>query len=59
MLQRRAFEACVTARWVLADSFYGRSHEFREWLEERGRAYAVMVPKTKTRFLSEGALRRR
>jgi SRSO17 transposase len=45
MLQR-AFEAGVTARWVLADSFYGRSHEFREWLEERGRAYAVMVPKT-------------
>jgi len=30
---------------VLADSFYGRSHEFRAWLEERGRAYAVMVPK--------------
>ncbi len=42
----RAFEAGVTARWVVADSFYGRSHEFREWLEERGRAYAVMVPKT-------------
>ena len=32
--------------WVLADSFYGRSHAFRAWLEERGRAYAVMVPKT-------------
>ena len=30
----------------MADSFYGRSHEFRAWLEERGRAYAVMVPKT-------------
>jgi SRSO17 transposase len=45
MLQR-AFEAGVTARWVLVDSFYGRSHEFREWLEEQGRAYAVMVPKT-------------
>src|SRR4051795_13391264 len=45
MLQR-AFEAGVTPRWVLADSFYGRSHEFREWLEQRGRAYAVMVPKT-------------
>jgi len=42
----RAFEAGVMARWVLADSLYGRSHEFREWLEERGRAYAVMVPKT-------------
>jgi SRSO17 transposase len=42
----RAFEAGVPARWVAADSFYGRSHEFRAWLEERGRAYAVMVPKT-------------
>jgi SRSO17 transposase len=42
----RAFEAGVPARWVVADSFYGRSHEFRAWLEERGRAYAVMVPKT-------------
>src|SRR5215211_1597259 len=45
MLQR-AFEAGVPAKWVLADSFYGRSHEFRAWMEERGRAYAVMVPKT-------------
>jgi hypothetical protein len=45
MLQR-AFEAGDPARWVLADSFYGRSHEFRRWLEEHGRAYAVMVPKT-------------
>lgn len=45
MLQR-AFEAAVPARWVLADSFYGRSHAFRAWLEERGQPYAVMVPKT-------------
>ncbi len=42
----RAFGAGVPARWVVADSFYGRSHAFREWLEERGRPYAVMVPKT-------------
>ena len=42
----RAFEADVAARWVVADSFYGRSHAFRVWLEERGRPYAVMVPKT-------------
>jgi SRSO17 transposase len=54
----RAFEADVPARWVVADSFYGRSHAFRMWLEERGRPYAVMVPKTKTRFLSEDARRR-
>lgn len=42
----RAFNAAVPARWVVADSFYGRSGTFRRWLEERGRAYAVMIPKT-------------
>jgi SRSO17 transposase len=42
----RAFGAEIPAKWVAADSFYGRSQEFRAWLEERGRAYAVMVPKT-------------
>ena len=42
----RAFEADVPTRWVVADSFYGRSHAFRVWLEERSRPYAVMVPKT-------------
>jgi SRSO17 transposase len=42
----RAFGAGVPARWVVADSFYGRSHAFRAWLEERGKPYAVMVPKT-------------
>src|SRR5918993_28453 len=49
MLQR-AFEAGVPARWVLADSFYGRSHEFRAWLEKRGRAYAVTYPAKYKRF---------
>jgi SRSO17 transposase len=42
----RSFEAQVPARWVVADSFYGRSGAFRGWLEERGQPYAVMVPKT-------------
>jgi SRSO17 transposase len=42
----RAFCAKVPARWVVADSFYGRLHSFRRWLEERGRPYVVMVPKT-------------
>ena len=42
----RAFDAEVPARWVVGDSFYGRSHAFRRWLEECGRAYALMVPKT-------------
>jgi SRSO17 transposase len=42
----RAFAAAAPARWVVADSGYGRSHSFRQWLEKRGRAYAVMIPKT-------------
>jgi len=42
----RAFNAAVPARWVVADSFYGRSGAFRRWLEERARAYAVMIPRT-------------
>jgi SRSO17 transposase len=42
----RAFEAGVPARWVVGDAFYGRSHELRQWLEARGRAYALMIPKT-------------
>ncbi len=42
----RAFRAAVPAQWVVADSFYGRSHAFRQWLEEHGRPYVLMVPKT-------------
>jgi len=42
----RAFQAAVPARWVVADSFYGRSGPFRRWLEERDRSYAVMIPRT-------------
>jgi SRSO17 transposase len=42
----RAFTAGVPAAWVVADSAYGRSHAFRRWLEEQGRAYALMVPNT-------------
>jgi SRSO17 transposase len=42
----RAFAAQVPARWVTADSGYGRSHAFRRWLEKQDRAYAVMIPKT-------------
>ncbi len=42
----RAFETGVPARWVVADSFYGRLHSFRGWLEERRRPYVVMVPRT-------------
>jgi SRSO17 transposase len=57
MLQR-AFEAEVPAGWVLADSFYGRSHAFRRWLEKRCQPYAVMVPKTNAPSRSEDARRR-
>ncbi len=42
----RAFAADVPARWVVADAFYGRSHELRRWLEARERSYALMIPKT-------------
>jgi SRSO17 transposase len=42
----RAFAADVPARWVVADAFYGRSHALRRWLEESGRPYALMIPKT-------------
>jgi SRSO17 transposase len=42
----RAFDTGVPARWVVGDAFYGRSHALRAWLEEQGRAYALMIPKT-------------
>ena len=42
----RAFDAGVPARWVVGDAFYGRSHRLRQWLEEQGRAYALMIPRT-------------
>jgi SRSO17 transposase len=42
----RAFDAGVPARWVVGDAFSGRSHELRRWLEEQGRSYALMIPKT-------------
>ena len=42
----RAFAAAVPARWVVADAFSGRSHALRRWLEECGRPYALMIPKT-------------
>ena len=44
IMLERAFEAGVPARWVLADSFYGRSHAFRGWLEEQGSAGRACPP---------------
>lgn len=34
-----AFTAAVPARWVVADSFYGRAHHFRQWLQGQDRAH--------------------
>jgi SRSO17 transposase len=39
----RAFAADVPARWVAADSLYGRGHRFRRWLEKQERAYVVGI----------------
>ena len=39
----RAFAAKAPARWVVADSFYGRSHHFRRWLEEKKQGHVVGV----------------
>ena len=43
---RRAFEAEVPARWVVADTVYGTARGLRGWLEERGRWYVLAVPAT-------------
>jgi SRSO17 transposase len=44
---RRAFEARVPARWVVADTVYGTARGFRGWLEEQGRSYVLAVPAIK------------
>jgi SRSO17 transposase len=44
---RRAFEAKVPARWVVADTVYGTARGLRGWLEEQGRSYVLAVPSTK------------
>ena len=43
---RRAFEAEVPARWVVADTVYGTARGLRGWLEERERSYILAVPAT-------------
>lgn len=44
---RRAFDAGVPARWVVADTVYGTARGLREWLEERERSYVLAVPATR------------
>jgi SRSO17 transposase len=42
---RRAFDAGVPARWVVADTVYATARGgLREWLEKRGRSYVLAVP---------------
>jgi SRSO17 transposase len=46
---KRAFEARVPARWVVADTVYGTARGLRGlrgWLEKRGRWYVLAVPGT-------------
>jgi SRSO17 transposase len=54
---RRAFEAGVPARWVVADTVYGTARGLRGWLEERGRWYVLAVPATQGVY-HEGSQRR-
>jgi SRSO17 transposase len=44
---RRAFEAEVPARWVVADTVYGTARGLRGWLEEQRRSYVLAVPETR------------
>jgi len=41
---RRATEAGVTFRWVVADTVYGHAEELRTWLEKQGTAYVLGIP---------------
>jgi SRSO17 transposase len=44
---RRALEASVPARWVVADTVYGTARGLRGWLEKRGSWYVLAVPETR------------
>src|SRR4051795_12800617 len=44
---RRAFEAGMPARWVVADTVYGTARGLRRWLEERDCYYVLAVPETR------------
>jgi SRSO17 transposase len=43
---KRAFEAGVPARWVVADTLYGTARALRGWLQEQGCSYVLAVPGT-------------
>lgn len=40
----QAVQAALSFEWATADSFYGRSFEFRLHMEERGKKYLVSIP---------------
>ncbi len=44
---RRAFEADVPARWIVADTVYGMTRGLRGWLEKRERSYVLAVTSSK------------
>ena len=54
---RRAFEADVPARWVVADTVYGMPRGLRGWLEKRERSYVLAVTSSKGVY-QEGTQRR-
>ncbi len=54
---RRAFDAGVPARWVVADTVYGTARGLRGWLEERERRYVLAVTGTQGVY-HEGRQRR-
>src|SRR5215217_7346674 len=43
---KRAFEAGLPARWVVADTVYGTARGLRGWLEKRASSYVLAVPET-------------
>lgn len=44
---KRAFEAGVPARWIVADTVYGMTRGLRGWLEKEERSYVLAVTSSK------------
>ena len=56
---RRAFEAGMPARWVVADTVYGTARGLRGWLEEQQCCYVLAVPAPPRASTTRTALRGR
>ena len=52
----RVFAAKVSARWRVADSFYGRAHHFRQWLKDQGQPQVVGVLPTQVVETANGVV---